>query len=75
MKGENVCMALFVIKYEETYSDKYVIEADSLEEAKEKLREAIMNGEADGPEICVGSHMDCVAQECEDNLSKYVDVK
>lgn len=75
MKGENVCMALFVIKYEETYSDRYVIKADSLEEAKEKLREAIMNGEANGPEICVDTRMDCVVEECEDNFSKYIDVE
>ena len=50
-------MKKYSIRYTETYQRWYDIEANSQEEAREKLLDAIMNGEECGPEECCDS--DC----------------
>lgn len=42
----------FYIKYTETYSDIYRVEAASLNEAVDKLDEDIRNGCISGPNLC-----------------------
>lgn len=46
-------MKKYSIKYIETYQRWYDVEANSPEEAEEKLFEAIMNGKERGPDECV----------------------
>ena len=43
------------IKYQETYESTYFIQADTFKEACEKLRDAIQNGNINGPEDCVAT--------------------
>lgn len=43
------------IKYRETYESTYFIQADTFEEACEKLEDAIQNGKINGPEECVAA--------------------
>ena len=45
-------MAKFAIEYKETYSAQYIVEADSFEEACDKLTDAIQNDKVDAPEYC-----------------------
>lgn len=52
---EEPAKRVFTIDYSETYTGQYQVEASSFEEAKELLKEMIMNGDVDGPENCVGS--------------------
>lgn len=42
------------IVYSETYLDVYEVESSSLEEAIEKLQEDILEGNVEGPDICIG---------------------
>lgn len=51
----------YCVKYVETYSRYYDIEADSMEEAKNKVRDGILNGELRAPEECIFS--DCTEVE------------
>lgn len=53
----------YYIKYTETYSDIYRVEADSLEKAIEKLDEEIRSGERIGPELCDESSYEEVSHE------------
>ena len=46
-------MKKYSIRYTETYQRWYDVDANSPEEAEEKLFEAIMNGEERGPDECV----------------------
>lgn len=48
-------MKKYSIRYTETYQRWYDVEANSPEEAKKKLLDAIMNGEECGPEECCDS--------------------
>ena len=48
-------MKTYSIRYTETYQRWYDVEANSIEEAKEKLLDAIMNGEERPPEECCDS--------------------
>lgn len=48
-------MKTYSIRYTETYQRWYDVEANSPEEANEKLLDAIMNGEECGPDECCGS--------------------
>ena len=42
-------MARYAVRYSETLSETYVIEADSFEKAKDKLYEAIMESKVSEP--------------------------
>ena len=54
----------FDIQFTETYSKLYEgIEAESFEEATEKLREDIMNGREEGPDECVNSDFEDATEE------------
>lgn len=48
-------MRQFIIWYEETYGQQYVVDAENPEEAKHKLYKDIFEGKERGPEECVGS--------------------
>ena len=48
-------MAKYLVNYYETYSKSYEIEADSKEEAEEKIRYDIQEGKLDPPENCSDS--------------------
>lgn len=48
-------MKTYRIKYIEKYQKWYDVEANSMEEAKAKLLDDIMNGKVDGPEECIDS--------------------
>ena len=48
-------MAKYLVDYYETYSKSYEIEADSKEEAEEKIRYDIQEGKLDPPENCSDS--------------------
>lgn len=54
----------FAIEYRETYTDSYFVEADSYEEACEKIQDAIQNGKLEGPENCWSSEFHDITQEC-----------
>ena len=56
-------MKKFSIKYFETYSDTYEVEAETYEEACEKLGEMMCDGEVDGPEQCIDSGYECKGEE------------
>ena len=45
----------FGLDYYETYHRIYTVEADSKEEAREKLEEMLMDGKEDGPDQCAES--------------------
>lgn len=53
----------FDIEYTETYANTYTVEAETFEEAIEKLLEDIMNGREEGPEDCVNSDFKDVTEE------------
>lgn len=48
-------MAKFKVRYYECYERFYEVEANSKEEAEEKLREDIANGKENPPEECYDS--------------------
>ena len=48
-------MAKYLVNYYETYTNSYEIEADSKEEAEEKVRCEIQEGKLDPPENCSNS--------------------
>ncbi len=56
-------MAKYLVDYYETYSRSYEIEADSKEEAEEKVRYEIQEGKLDPPENCSDSW--CEIEEME----------
>ena len=58
-------MAKYVVNYYETYTNSYEIEADSKEEAEEKLILEIGEGSLDPPGECFNSW--CDIKETEDN--------
>ena len=58
-------MAKYLVNYYETYSKSYEIEADSKEEAEEKIRYDIQEGKLDSPEECFNSW--CDIEEMEDD--------
>ena len=53
----------FFIKYTETYSDVYMVRANTLKEAIAKLDEDIRCGARQGPELCDGSSYEEVSDE------------
>ena len=60
-------MAKYLVDYYETYSKSYEIEADSKEEAEEKVRDGIQEGKLDPPINCSNSW--CEVEEIEvDNM-------
>lgn len=48
-------MKEYLIKYSESYSDIYRVEANTLSEAIEKLDNDIREGSRKGPDLCDGS--------------------
>ena len=56
-------MAKYLVNYYETYTNSYEIEADSKEEAKEKIRYDIQEGKLDPPEECCNSWCDIEEME------------
>ena len=56
-------MAKYLVNYYETYSKSYEIEADSKEEAEEKIRYDIQEGKLDPPEECFNSWCDIKEME------------
>lgn len=55
-------MGKYSIDYTEVYSKNYEVEANTLEEATEKLREDILVGETDGPDCCIDSYFEDVTE-------------
>ena len=53
-------MRTYSIDYTEVYSKNYEVEANTFEEAKEKLREDILIGDTDAPECCINSYFEDV---------------
>ncbi len=62
-------MAKYLVDYYETYNKSYEIEADSKEEAEEKVRYEIQEGTLDPPENCSNSW--CETEEMESNSIRY----
>ena len=56
-------MAKYLVNYYETYTNSYEIEADSKEEAEEKIRYDIQEGKLDPPEECCNSWCDIEEME------------
>ena len=48
-------MKKYLVTYSECYSGNYEVEANSKEEAEEKLKEDIANGRENSPEECYDS--------------------
>ena len=48
-------MKKYRIKYVETYQRCYDVEANSRDEAEQKLLDLIMDGDVDGPDECIDS--------------------
>lgn len=48
-------MPRFAITYNECYSKTYIVDGEDYDQAQEKLTEAIMNGDVDGPDNCYDS--------------------
>lgn len=46
----------YEITYTESYAKTYIIEANSRDEAVEKVEEGIRNGDLDGPDQCYDSN-------------------
>ena len=67
-------MAIYKVKYMEKYAADYYVEANSPEEAEEKLMDALMEGEVDGPECCQDSGCESV-KEVDDVDEREVDVR
>lgn len=53
----------YFIKYTESYSDIYKVEADSFKEAVETLDDDIRSGSRTGPELCTDSFYSEVSHE------------
>lgn len=49
---------MYEIYYTETYGETYYVQADSKEEAEDKLLMAIGEGKVNGPDNCVDSDME-----------------
>jgi hypothetical protein len=64
-------MAKFLVTYRETYERQYCVEAENQAEAESKVQEAIMDGDVDGPDVCVDS--DGKAEKTVDDMP--VDIK
>ena len=60
-------MARYAIRYSETYSDTYIVEADSYTEAKEKVYDAICDNDVIGPEYCTECHFMDVSESYGEN--------
>lgn len=60
---KKLIMVKYLVDYYETYSKSYEIEANSKEEAEEKVRYGIQEGELDPPENCTDSW--CETEEME----------
>lgn len=66
-------MSVFEIRYNETYSKSYNVKADSFEQAKDKLYNALLNGDVDGPDCCIGSSFEIVFDDIDESCG--VDVE
>lgn len=53
----------YTIEYHECYKDTYEVEANSPEEAKEKLMEDIWNARKNGPQECYDSGAKIISEE------------
>ena len=51
-------MNKYTFRYTETYEGWYEVEANSIKEAEEILREDIETGKREGPDECCGSGFD-----------------
>ena len=51
-------MTKYTFRYTETYEGFYEVEAESIEEAEEILRNDISTGKREGPDECCGSEFD-----------------
>ena len=58
-------MGKYLVAYYETYSKSYEIEADSKEEAEEKVKDEIRKGKLDPPENCSDSWYETEEMEVE----------
>ena len=56
-------MAKFRVRYYECYEDYYEVEANSKEEAEEKLKNDLMESIEDGPEHCYDSGAETTEME------------
>lgn len=53
-------MAIFRVRYYECYEGFYVVEANSKEEAEDKLMADISEGREDAPDQCCGSDAEVI---------------
>ena len=51
-------MARFAIRYKETYARTYYVEADTYEDACEKIWEAIHESKVKAPDVCIGGNFE-----------------
>lgn len=63
-------MKKYNIRYTETYQRWYEIEANSQEEAEEKLLDVIMNGKEKGPDECCDSKCEVIEITLEEYLQE-----
>lgn len=65
------CKYSIRLRYYECYEGYYDVQASSLEEAMETLKEDMRNGKVDGPDTCYDSG--CTTVEMEDVVRRYAD--
>lgn len=56
-------MKEYTFLYRETYEGEYTVRANSREEAEEILRDDILEGRREGPDECVDSGFNMIAEE------------
>lgn len=56
-------MAKFKVRYYECYEDYYEVEANSKEEAEERLKQRLTDGKEDAPDTCFDSGAEATEME------------
>lgn len=67
-------MKNYMIKYVETYSGLYNIEAESYEQAVQTLEERLREGAEQGPDVCTDSYFEPECAESTDSEDVYVTI-
>lgn len=66
-------MSVFEIRYNETYSRNYTVKGVNYNQAVDKLQNALLNGDVDGPDCCIGSSFEIISYDTDENCK--VDVE